>query len=71
MLMMSAYNLTFNQNKSKRYELVAFTDEYEFLGSEIPANNMEEAIIMMKLMFYPYLLDDDIEFALISEDLVH
>lgn len=68
---MSAYNLTFNQNKSKRYELVAFTDEYEFLGSEIPANNMEEAIIMMKLMFYPYLLDDDIEFALISEDLVH
>lgn len=69
--MMSAYNLTFNQNKSKRYELVAFTDEYEFLGSEIPANNMEEAIIMMKLMFYPYLLDDDIEFALISEDLVH
>ena len=47
---MLAYNLTFNQNKSKRYELVAFTDEYEFLGSEIPANNMEEAIIMMKLM---------------------
>tara|TARA_B100000161_G_scaffold259984_1_gene226518 strand:+ start:722 stop:874 length:153 start_codon:yes stop_codon:yes gene_type:complete len=50
---------------------VAFTDEYEFLGSEIPANNMEEAIIMMKLMFYPYLLDDDIEFTLISEELVH
>ena len=71
MLMMLAYNLIFNQNKSKRYELVAFTHEYEFLGSEIPANNMEEAIIMMKLMFYPYLLDDDIEFTLISEDLVH
>ena len=60
------------KSRSKRFHLEAIHDDKLYVGSEIQADSLEEAEILMRLVFFNQFINaDDVQIHCISEDWLH